>query len=97
MAPRLACLAPGATVLADEDLGPIETPATVERHPIASIAKPVDRNLVALVAAVLLAKRTGLLPLELIRAHLAGRGSRAVIGSNLAVFDAAVNAYERAE
>jgi len=93
VAPLLKGLSPDSLVLADEGLSKINTPAKVERYPIGEIAKPVDRNLVALVSAVLIARKTGIISLDAMRRQVSSRGSEAVRKSNLEAFDKAAEAF----
>jgi pyruvate/2-oxoacid:ferredoxin oxidoreductase beta subunit/Pyruvate/2-oxoacid:ferredoxin oxidoreductase gamma subunit len=92
-APLLRTLGPDARVFADEELGEIDTPAVLTRHPLKKTAAAVDRNLVALVSAVLVTLRTGIVPVEMLREAVTHRGRPGVREANRAAVDLAIQTF----
>ncbi len=93
----LAALKPGALVIADEDLPEFRTAAAVRRMPIGKIAKTVDRSLVAMASVALASAVTGIVAPDFLRSVISRLGSKSVMESNLAVFDAAVRSAGAAD
>ncbi|NUQ81015.1 MAG: 2-oxoacid:acceptor oxidoreductase family protein [Bacteroidetes bacterium] len=87
----IQAMKPGSLVIAETGLPDFQTGATVLRLPLEATAKPIDRNSLGLVAAGVLAAKTGWLSEEAIETAIALNQKAAWLETSLKAFRAGIS------